>query len=84
MDQCELIEDRFTLIAPDDYRHDLLEIKLWSARGRELARESLYEGEEEEEDWGAFRRIEEPGEGSVGTNRWAVPVDPSDCGETAE
>jgi hypothetical protein len=47
VDQCELIEDRFTLIAPDDYRHDLLEIKLWSAKGRELARESLYEGDED-------------------------------------
>ncbi|HEV2997603.1 MAG TPA: hypothetical protein VGX16_00735 [Solirubrobacteraceae bacterium] len=45
VDQCELIEERFTLLAPDDYRHDLLEIKLWSARGEELARESLYEGE---------------------------------------
>ena len=49
VDQCELIEDRFTLIAPDDYRHELLEIKLWSARGRELAKESLYEGDEEDE-----------------------------------
>lgn len=48
VDQCELIEERFTLIAPDDYREDLLEIKLWSAKGKELARESLYEGEEEE------------------------------------
>jgi hypothetical protein len=43
VDQCELIEDRFTLIAPDDYRHDLLEIKLWSSKGTELACESLYE-----------------------------------------
>jgi hypothetical protein len=43
VDQCELIEQRFTLIAPDDYRGDLLEIKLWGARGQELARESLYE-----------------------------------------
>ncbi len=50
VDQCELLESRFALIAPDDYRHDLLEIKLWSAKGRELARESLYEGEQEEED----------------------------------
>jgi hypothetical protein len=48
VDQCELLEDRFTLLAPDDYRHHLLEIKLWNAKGRELARESLYEGEEEE------------------------------------
>jgi hypothetical protein len=45
VDQCELIEQRFTLIAPDDYRHDLLEIKLWDAKGKELACESLYEAE---------------------------------------
>ena len=44
VDQCELIEERFTLIAPDDYRHDLLEIKLFGAKGQELARESLYAG----------------------------------------
>ncbi len=50
VDQCELIEERFTLIAPDDYRHDLLEIKLFDLKGRELARESLYAGEEEEEE----------------------------------
>jgi hypothetical protein len=52
VDQCELLESRFTLLAPDDFRHDLLAIALWSARGRELARESLYAGEEdgEEED----------------------------------
>jgi hypothetical protein len=47
VDQCELISERFTLIAPDDYRHDLLEIKLFGARGQELARESLYAGEED-------------------------------------
>jgi hypothetical protein len=49
VDQCALDEQRFTLIAPDDYRHDLLEIRLWDRRGRELARESLYEGEEDGE-----------------------------------
>jgi hypothetical protein len=49
VDQCELIDERFTLIAPDDYRYDLLEIKLFSAKGQELARESLYEGDGEEE-----------------------------------
>jgi hypothetical protein len=47
VDQCELIEQRFTLIAPDDYRHDLLEIKLWGGKGQELACESLYEGEDQ-------------------------------------
>ncbi|MCW3068597.1 MAG: hypothetical protein JWL67_1222 [Solirubrobacterales bacterium] len=51
VDQCELIEERFTLIAPDDYRHDLIEIKLFDVKGRELARESLYtEGDEDEGD----------------------------------
>jgi hypothetical protein len=50
VDQCELNEERFTLIAPDDYRHDLLEIKLFDLKGRELARESLYAGEEGEEE----------------------------------
>jgi hypothetical protein len=50
VDQCELIDERFTLIAPDDYRHDLLEIKLFGAKGQELARESLYAGEEDEEE----------------------------------
>jgi hypothetical protein len=52
VDQCELIEERFTLIAPDDYRGDLLEIVLFGGRGQELARESLYAGEEEEEEEG--------------------------------
>lgn len=42
VDQCELIDDRFTLIAPDNYRQDFLEIKLWSRNGDELAVESLY------------------------------------------
>ena len=42
VDQCELAEQRFTLIAPDNYRSDYLEIKLWGKNGQELARESLY------------------------------------------
>jgi hypothetical protein len=42
VDQCELSDQRFTLIAPDNYRSDFLEIKLWSKSGEELARESLY------------------------------------------
>jgi hypothetical protein len=50
VDQCVLIDERFTLIAPDDYRHDLLDIKLFDGKGRELARESLYEGEEDEDE----------------------------------
>jgi hypothetical protein len=50
VDQCELFEERFTLIAPDNYRHDLLEIKLWGTKGQELACESLYEGDEDEDE----------------------------------
>ncbi len=46
VDQCEVIEERFTLIAPDDYRHDLLDIKLFDTKGQELARESLYAGDD--------------------------------------
>jgi hypothetical protein len=42
VDQCELVEERFTLLAPDNYRSDFLEVKLWSKSGDELARESLY------------------------------------------
>ena len=43
VDQTGLVDERFTLVAADDYRGDLLEIKLWDGRGRELASESLYE-----------------------------------------
>jgi hypothetical protein len=42
VDQCQLVEERFTMIAPDNYRGDFLEVKLWGRRGEELARESLY------------------------------------------
>jgi hypothetical protein len=47
VDQCELAEQRFTLIAPDNYRSDYVEIKLWSKSGEELARESLYVEEQD-------------------------------------
>jgi hypothetical protein len=47
VDQCTLIDGRFTLIAPDDYRGDTLEVKLFDRRGHELARESLYDDEGE-------------------------------------
>jgi hypothetical protein len=43
VDQCTLVDGRFALIAPDDYRGDTLEVHLWDDRGNELARESLYE-----------------------------------------
>jgi len=49
VDQCVLMDDRFTLIAPDDYRGDTLEITLWNRRGEAVATESLYEEEGEGE-----------------------------------
>lgn len=58
VDQCALLEDRFTLVAPDNYRKDTLEVALYDARGRELARESLYAEDEDDEGEG------EPGDGS--------------------
>lgn len=50
VDQCEVVHGRFTLIAPDDYGGDLLEIKLFDGKGKQLAQESLYEDEEEGEE----------------------------------
>ncbi len=49
VDQCTLVDYRFTLVAPDAYRSDYLDVKLFSARGDELARESLYEDDGEED-----------------------------------
>ncbi|HET9720718.1 MAG TPA: hypothetical protein VFP55_11620, partial [Solirubrobacteraceae bacterium] len=59
VDQCNVIEERFTLIAPDDYRGDYLDVKLWGRRGDLLASESLYVEDEEDEDGDAGER-EEP------------------------
>jgi hypothetical protein len=53
VDQCEVRDERFTLIAPDDYRQDLLEIKLYDGSGKELASESLYAGEDDEDEAGS-------------------------------
>ncbi|HUZ84713.1 MAG TPA: hypothetical protein VMU66_08465 [Gaiellales bacterium] len=50
VDQCPVIGERFSLLAPDNYRGDYLEVRLWDRRGRELARESLYVDEDEDED----------------------------------
>jgi hypothetical protein len=50
VDQCTLIENRFTLLAPDDYRGDTLDVAVWDGAGRELARESLYTEDDDEED----------------------------------
>jgi hypothetical protein len=51
VDQCALDNGRFTLIGPDRYPYDddVIEIRLYDRRGRELARESLYEDDGEEE-----------------------------------
>jgi hypothetical protein len=50
VDQCVLVEERFTLIGPDNYRSDFLEVKLWSKNGDELAHESLYVDDDSESD----------------------------------
>ena len=63
VDQCELVEERFTLLAPDNYRSDFLEVKLWDKRGAELARESLYVDDEDDED---EDEDDEPGEDESG------------------
>jgi hypothetical protein len=49
VDQCAVRDGRFTLLAPDAYRETYLEIALWDARANQLARESLYEDDDEEE-----------------------------------
>jgi hypothetical protein len=46
VDQCVLMDDRFTLVALDNYTGDYLEVRLWGAGGGELASESLYEDDE--------------------------------------
>jgi len=51
VDQCAIAEERFTLLAPDAYRGDYLDVRLWDADGREQASESLYvEDDEDDED----------------------------------
>jgi hypothetical protein len=42
-DQCELLEERFTLVSVDAYTGDYVEVRLYSTDGTELTRESLYE-----------------------------------------
>jgi hypothetical protein len=48
VDQCAIDHERFTLLAPDDYRRDYLEVVLYDAQGSQLARESLYEDDDGE------------------------------------
>jgi hypothetical protein len=45
-DQCEVVEDRFTLVSLDEWTGDFLEVKLWDGTGGEIASESLYEEDE--------------------------------------
>jgi hypothetical protein len=47
VDQCTLVEERFTLLAPDGYRGATLACKLYDAAGAEIAVESLYEDDED-------------------------------------
>jgi hypothetical protein len=47
VDQSELVEGRFTLVAPDAYRGDTLDIKLFDVKGTQLASESLYDDEDD-------------------------------------
>jgi hypothetical protein len=49
VDQSQIVDERFTLLAPDNYRSDYLDIKLWDGRGRELAAESLYVDDDDED-----------------------------------
>jgi hypothetical protein len=50
VDQSLLVEGRFTLLAPDDYRGDTLDVRLFDRRGDELAHESLYAEDEDEDE----------------------------------
>jgi hypothetical protein len=50
VDQCILVENRFTLLAPDDYRGDTLDVAVFDAVGREVARESLYTEDDDEDE----------------------------------
>jgi hypothetical protein len=50
VDQCALVENLFTLLAPDGLGGDALECKLFDAAGEQLARESLYEDDDEDDE----------------------------------
>ena len=76
VDQCELDDGRFTLLAADRYPYDddVLEVRLFDRRGRELTRESLYEDDgedsedsEDSEDEGAAGSEGGGSEGSEGS-----------------
>lgn len=46
VDASPLVGERFTLVAPDDFAGDLLDVVLYDGKGKELARESLYDGDD--------------------------------------
>jgi hypothetical protein len=46
-DQCEVVEDRFTLVSLDAWTGDFLEVRLWDGKGGQIASESLYEEDDE-------------------------------------
>jgi hypothetical protein len=48
VDQCALVDGRFTLLAPDGIGGGALACRLFDAGGEQLASESLYEDEDEE------------------------------------
>jgi hypothetical protein len=50
VDQCTLVGDCFTLLAPDDFAGALLEVRLYTQAGEEIARESLYDDSDDDED----------------------------------
>ena len=52
VDQCVLVEDRFTLLAPDDYRGDTLEVKRLRRRAAASSRASRSTTEDDEDDAG--------------------------------
>ncbi|EHN11910.1 hypothetical protein PAI11_12110 [Patulibacter medicamentivorans] len=49
VDRCPVRDGAFTLLAPDDYHGDTLEIAVLAGDGKELARESLYAEDDEDE-----------------------------------
>ncbi len=76
VDQCPLDLERFTLIAPDSYREEYLDVKLWDARGQQVASESLYDDEDEDEDESADESEgETPEDETVAGDGDASPAD---------
>ena len=47
VDEAEIVGERFTLLAPDAYDDEYLDVVLLDGAGNELVRESLYEDEDE-------------------------------------